>query len=312
MSAQTLKPLALLATVFVASSLAPKTLAADLCDSLLAETAPRLIATGFQYTEGPTWDAQHQRFVFSDIPANTVYSLKLDGKAEVLLKPSGFANGNAFDSAGNLWSARHDRKVVRTGSDGTAQVEISTYDGKKLNSPNDLVVAKDGAVWFTDPPFGIQGYGPEKADEEQTARGIYRVKDGKVERMSGDLKLPNGLAFSRDQKSLYVGDTSDGTVYRFKLARDGKLTEKTAFAKVEPAAGKTQMVDGIRIDQKGNLWATGPESIGVFNAKGSLLCRIDMPGAHVSNLAFGGKDGKDLLITYSDRIMALRTKVAGN
>ncbi|MFJ1254880.1 SMP-30/gluconolactonase/LRE family protein [Cupriavidus sp. CuC1] len=285
--------------------------AADQCNTVLVDAQPRVVASGFQYTEGPAWDPRHNRFVFSDIPANTVFGVTLDGKVAPVLKPSGYANGNAFDAAGNLWSARHDRKIGKTDAGGSTTVALELVDGKKLNSPNDLVVAGDGSVLFTDPPYGIQGYGPQRAAEEQPVRGVYRFKDGHATLLTGELTLPNGLAFSPDERLLYVGDTADGTVYRFKVGSDGQLTGKLAFAKIEPAPGQEPMVDGLKVDRDGNLWMAGPESLGVFSAEGVMLCKVDMPGHHLSNLAFGGKDGRDLLITYSDKVLALRSRVAG-
>jgi gluconolactonase len=285
--------------------------AADQCDSVLLSTQPEVLAKGFQYTEGPTWDKYSNRFVFSDIPANTIFGITTDGQVSTVVKPSGYANGNAIDADGNIWSARHDRKIGKTDRAGKTVVVAEAYAGKRLNSPNDLVVAKDGSVIFTDPPFGIQGYGPEKADEEQTVRGIYRLKDGEVSLLSGELKLPNGLAFSNDGKKLFVGDTADGYVYSFTVTADGKLTNKARFARVEPTEGKAPMVDGVRVDHSGNVWMTGPEGIGVFSPAGAPLCKVDLPGAHVSNLAFGGADGRDVLITYSDKILRLRARAAG-
>jgi gluconolactonase len=304
--------LKLTVVALVAATVAPLVHAVDACNTVLIGMQPNVLASGFQYTEGPAWDRRNGRFVFSDIGANTIYAVSSDGKVVPVLKPSGYANGNAFDAAGNLWSARHDRKLARTDAAGASTVVVEQYEGRRLNSPNDLVIAKDGSVLFTDPPFGIQGYGPEKAEEEQAVRGVYRLKDGKLTLLTGDLKLPNGLALSPDGRSLYVGDTADGTVYRFRMAANGRLSERQAFARIEPAAGKTPMVDGLKVDRDGNVWATGPESIGVFSSQGVLLCRVALEGGHVSNLAFGGKDGRDLLITYSDKLLTLRTRVAGN
>lgn len=285
--------------------------AADQCGAVLESLTPRQVAAGFQYVEGPAWDARAASFVFSDIAGNTVYQIGADGKPGVRRAQSGYANGNAFDRDGNLWSAQHNRTLTRTTREGVSSVVLDQFEGKPLNSPNDLAIAADGAVWFTDPPFGIQGYGPVKAEEQQAVRGVYRYRNGVTQLMSGALTLPNGIAFSPEQTHLYVADTADGTVYRFAVAADGALSGKTAFATLAPAAGQTPMVDGIRTDSQGNLWMTGPASIGVFSAKGEQLCRLPIAGGHVSNLAFGGADGRDVLITVTDHLVSLRSKIKG-
>lgn len=291
---------------------APPSLAAAAatdCNALLESTTPRVVASGFQYTEGPAWDDRAGRFVFSDIPADTVYELRPDGQVTARLKPSGYANGNAFGADGSLWSARHDRKVAHTDPHGTTRIAVEGYDGKPLNSPNDLVVASDGAVWFTDPPFGIQGFGPQKAAEEQPVRGVYRLQEGRLTLMDGSRKLPNGLAFGPNG-ALFVADTADGTVYRHGRQPDGSLAPPQSFARIEPPPGHDPMVDGIRVDREGRLWMTGPGSVGVFSAQGSHLCTLPVAGGHVSNLAFGGRDGRDVLLTASERVLALRARQA--
>jgi gluconolactonase len=163
-------------------------------------------------------------------------------------------------------------------------------------------------VWFTDPPFGIQGYGPRTAEEEQPVRGIYRFKDGTLALMDGSRKLPNGIAFSSDGHWLYVADTANGTVYRYGVGAGGRLAAPKAFARIPPAPGQEPMVDGIRVDRWGRLWMTGPASLGVFSAAGQPLCRLPIPGGHVSNLAFGGHDGRDILLTVREQVMALRAR----
>ena len=303
---------AVLAATQSASLISTPVLASDACSTVLVDVKPKLVASGFQFTEGPAWHPQGQHFVFSDIPANTIYALDANGEVKPFKKPSGYANGNAFDAVGNLWSARHDRKLVRTDTKGITTIVLSSYDGKPFNSPNDLTIAKDGAVWFTDPPFGIQGHGPQKADEEQPVRGVYRILDRKVALMTGKLKLPNGIAFAPDGGTLYVADTSEGSVYKFAVAKDGTLSDRTAFAKLEPKDGEAPMADGIKVDREGNLWATGPGGIGIFSSGGQLLCRFDIEAGHVSNLAFGGQNGRDLLITAGDKVFSLRSKVSGH
>jgi len=279
-------------------------------DVVDGDRQPRLLASGFLFTEGPAW--HHDGYwVFSDIRADTIYKLDADGRAQPFKRPSGHANGNAFDRAGNLISARHDRLITLTRADGGEEVLAAAYQGRKLNSPNDLVIGPDGAVWFTDPPYGISGNGPARADEEQPVRGVYRLRDGTLQLMSGELTLPNGLAFSPDGRWLYVSDSADGAVYRFAVGADGTLTDKSFFARVRPGAGQRHATDGIKTDAAGRVWASGARAIGVFDPSGELRCRIDLGERRVTNLAFGGPDGRDLLITTGDSVLALRAKVPG-
>jgi gluconolactonase len=274
------------------------------CD--LLATAPQVVGEGFQYTEGPSWSPQGY-WVFSDIPANTVY--RFDGKtpATVLLRPSGHANGNAFDAQGRLWSARHDRRVSRRTVDGTVDLELADFEGRPLNSPNDLAIARDGAVWFSDPAFGISGYGPVKAPEEQPVRGIYRYKDAQLTLQSGALKDPNGLAFSPDGRLLYAAHTFVGIV-RFTVDSQNRLGPPEPWASLPPRPGQTANADGLKVDRAGRVWLAGPQAVGVFDPDGSLHCRIEIPAPHVANLAFGGKDGQQVLVTASDRLWLLQLR----
>lgn len=276
------------------------------CATLLENTTPRLVASGFKFTEGPAWSPQGF-FIFSDIPANVIYRLDPSGAAAPLVTPSGFANGNSFSAAGVHYAARHDRSLAVI-SNGVSAVIASEFQGKKLNSPNDLVVARDGSVWFSDPDFGITGYGPQIAQQEQPVRGVYRWNAGALTLMTGELTEPNGLAFSPDEKILYVADTADGAIYRFDVSASGGLSGKKRFAFLAPRDGQKPSSDGLRVDRRGNVWAVGPASVGVINPAGQEICRVAVQADHVSNLAFGGADGKDILITASDKLYALRLK----
>ncbi|APW40405.1 hypothetical protein RD110_01595 [Rhodoferax koreense] len=267
---------------------------------------PKVVAEGFQYTEGPSWSPQGY-WVFSDIPANTVYRFDGRAPATVWLRPSGYANGNAFDAQGRVWSARHDRHLSRRGADATVDVDVDRFDGKPLNSPNDLVVAADGAVWFSDPAFGISGYGPAKAPEEQPVRGIYRWKDGQTTLQTGALKDPNGLAFSPDGRLLYAADTFVGIV-RFTVDAQNRLGPPEAWASLPPRPGQTANADGLKVDRAGRVWLAGPQAIGVFEPSGRLRCRIEIPAPHVANLSFGGADGRQALVTASDRLWLLQLR----
>jgi len=278
------------------------------CEDLLEQTQPAVLASGFRFTEGPAWSPRGH-FIFSDIQANTVYRIDAAGKAEPWRKPSGHANGNAFDAAGNLWTAQHDRRVTRTSPSGETVVVADSFEGRKLNSPNDLAIDGRGHVWFTDPPFGIQGNGPEVAPEEQKVRGVYRIAGGSPELMTGALKLPNGIAFSPDHRWLYVAEGADGWVYRFAVGASGTLGSRQPFARIAPVPGQAPMVDGLKVDPAGRLWMTGPNKLGVFSAQGEPLCELPVgEGAHLSNLAFGGADGRSILLTVTDKVMLLRSR----
>ncbi len=262
---------------------------------------PKLLSDQMGFAEGPIWHAQKQAFLFTDIPNQTIYSASLDGKISAIDQQSGFANGLAVDQKGNIWSARHDRKLSLTNPKGEKTVMAATYAGKPLNSPNDLIIDDQGAVWFTDPPFGIQGYGPQKAPEEQPARGIYRYKDGALTLENGDLKLPNGIAFSPDNHYLYVADTADGWVYRFNV-RDSHLSNKQAFARVD-VTGKEPMADGVETDRNGNVYIAGPGGVGIFNDQGKQLHYIAIDSGHISNIALGGQHQEYLLVTAANKVL---------
>ena len=201
------------------------------CNTLFVNTDPVLLASGFQLTEGPAWNSEKQKFIFSDVLGNTIYELENDGSSKPLIKPSGYANGNVIDENGNVLSARHDRLLTKTSREGMVTVIASEFDGKRLNSPNDLVIASDGSIWFTDPNFGIIGY-PFTEEEEQETRGVYHLKEGKLSLVNADFVLPNGLAFSPYEKYLYVAEYSDGWVYRFDVINKKELGNKKKFGRL--------------------------------------------------------------------------------
>lgn len=282
-------------------------LSLDASANSLVESNPILVGDSFGFVEGPVWDAKHHRFLFSDIPNNKTYSYDLNKTLSVFDDNSGFANGLAIDADGNLWAARHDRNLSFIQENGRKVVAAATYNGKALNSPNDLTIKSDGSVWFTDPPFGIQGYGPEKADEEQPVRGIYRYNDGNLNLLSGELKLPNGIAFSPDENYLYVSDTSDGWVYRFDVNGQA-IGNKTQFAMVKAPTGSDPMVDGVTVDKKGNVFVAGPGGVGVFNREGKQLDYIAIDAGHISNIEIGGDSQELLMVTAYNKVLLFKMK----
>ncbi|MEZ9461202.1 SMP-30/gluconolactonase/LRE family protein [Vibrio splendidus] len=273
----------------------------------VVESNPTLVGDSFGFVEGPTWDVEHQRFLFSDIPNNTTYSYDLNGKLSVFDDNSGYANGLDIDAKGNLWAARHDRKLSYRQGNGEKVIVAATYNGKLLNSPNDLTVNSDGSVWFTDPPFGIQGYGPAKAEPEQPVNGVYRYLDGDLKLITGEFKLPNGIAFSSDESSLYVADTSDGWVYRFDV--DGQsLSNKTQFAQAKAESGSEPMVDGVAVDADDNLFVAAHGGVGVFDKDGKKIDFIAIDAGHISNLEIGGKQQDLLMVTAYNKVLVFKLK----
>ena len=171
--------------------------------SELLRTPATIVGDNYGFTEGPVWVKHKKIWLFTDIPRNKIYSLDSNGNVNVWLEDSGYANGLNIDKHNNIWIAHHCRKVSKTTPKGKNYIIASTYNGKKLNSPNDIAIKKDGSTWFTDPMYGItlKGFGCEVAKEEQPVRGVYQIKDGEVTLKTGSIEIPNGIAFSNDKNS---------------------------------------------------------------------------------------------------------------
>ena len=247
------------------------------------------IATGYLFTEGAVY-TKKGTVLFSDIPANKIYEWKGEGKVELAYEPSLNANGNTIDAKGNVYSCEHSgRAVVMRDEKGTRKVLADSFLGKKLNSPNDLVIAKNGDIYFTDPPYGIS-----PAQAEQGANAIYRIdKKGAIYRLDSDFDRPNGIGISPDGKVLYVSDTARKHIRAFDITDMGVMNGRT-FAKIETTGPNNP--DGLRVDKKGNVYCTSGNGVHVFDAKGVKLGVIPVPES-ATNCAFGGKDGKTLFIT---------------
>lgn len=240
------------------------------------------IAGGLRFTEGPC-ALPDGSLVFSDIPANRLYRIT-GGKVDVFREPSHNANGNILDPQGRLVTCEHgSRRVVRQEVDGSITVLADQYEGKRLNSPNDLVVRKDGAVFFTDPPYGIR---PEQA--ELGFNGVYAIVGGKVKLLDKSFDRPNGLALSLDEKALYVADTAKSHIRKFAVAADGSVTGGEVWA-------ETRHPDGIRVDPKGRVWSASGGGVDVISTEGKLLQTIVFP-EQPANLCFS-RDFKTLFVT---------------
>ncbi|HLV84871.1 MAG TPA: SMP-30/gluconolactonase/LRE family protein [Devosia sp.] len=268
------------------------------------------LSSGHMWTEGPVWVPAHQCLYFSDIPNQSILRWTPDGTVTTLRRDSNFANGNTLDHEGRMLSCQHGtRTVVRTEPDGSIKTLADRYQGKRLNSPNDLVVKSDGTVWFTDPTYGISGnYEGNRAVPNQEARNVFRldVETGALTSVVSDFLQPNGLAFSRDESILYIADSgtdADGnapaTIRAFDVVDGVTLTNSRVFATIE-----TGIPDGIRVDFHGNLWSSSADSVQCFSPQGALLGRILVPEV-VSNIAFGGPRNTHLFITATTSLYAI-------
>jgi gluconolactonase len=285
--------------------------AAPMSELLSPDAAVERIATGYGFTEGPVW--HHDGYLlFSDIPANSIVRWK-DGKAEVYRQPSGFSNGLVFDREGRLIACQCDRQVTRTEKDGRVHAVAQRFDGKRLNSPNDAAIGKDGSVYFTDPPYGLNPqYQPKPEDraEELGFYGVYRVApDGTLTLLDRTMWRPNGIAFSPDFKRLYVNDSEKMLIRVSDVKKDGSLENgRTLVGK--PASSAPGTFDGLKVDAKGNLWTSAPGGVAIYSPAGILLGSIPVPEV-TTNVCFGGKDGKTLYITAQKSVYAIKTKVKG-
>jgi gluconolactonase len=272
-----------------------------------------IVATGCRFTEGPLWRADGT-LLFSDIPANTVYVIKPDAASttpQELRKPSGNTNGNTFDLRGRILSANHDGTLTRHKASGETTVLASKFEGKRLNSPNDVVVRSDGKIYFTDPTYGVK-----KEDRQLDFSGVYRLdldspdaSSGKLSVLTKEFTLPNGLTLSPDEKKLYVGDYGARIIKVYDVAADGGVGEGRLFADFSEMKG-SEGPDGMKCDTLGNLWTTGPGGVLVVSPAGELLGRLAVPGG-TSNVAFGEQDGRTLFITAGDKVFSVRTKMEG-
>jgi len=293
------------------------------------------VADGFGFLEGPVWvHASSPGFlIFSDIPANVIDKWNpQDGKVSVFLGKSGFAgadpgdagyqlnnghavvtlygsNGITLDKEGRVTYCQHgDRAVMRLEKDRKRTVLVDRYEGKRLNSPNDLVYKSDGSLYFTDPPYGLRKLA-EDPKKELPFSGVYRLANGKLALVNKDFGAPNGLAFSPDEKYLYVDDSATKTYWRFDVQPDGTLANKTLL--IDMSSSKEAGVpDGMKIDLNGNIYGAGPGGVWVLTPDGKHLGTI-RPPENPANLAWGDADAKTLYFTAVTGLYRLRVNVPG-
>lgn len=281
------------------------------------------LAAGFQFTEGPAWNAEEGSLFFSDPNQNTIYRYETDGALSVFRPKSGYrgldigeykqpgSNGLAFDASGRLTINEHgNRRVTRLEKNGSLTVLADSYQGKRLNSPNDLVYRSDGALYFSDPPFGL----PQVFDDprkELPFSGIYRFADGKLTLLNQELLGPNGLAFSPDEKYLYVDnwDPKRKVVMRYPVQADGALGVGSVFLDATSARGE-EAFDGLKVDALGDVFVSGPGGVWVLSPTGKHLGTIHAPELP-ANFAWGDADRKTLYMTARTGIYRMRVNAAG-
>jgi gluconolactonase len=273
------------------------------------------IATGFTFTEGPIW-MRDGSLHFSDMPADKRRRWHPDEGVTVLRDPSNKCNGMTLDNDGNLIVCEHvTSSVVRERPDGTRETLATQWQGKELNSPNDVIVASDGSIIFTDPTYGrMPGFGLER-EQELDFQGVYRLPagGGELELLVDDFAQPNGLCFSPDESLLYVNDTDRAHIRVFDVGPDHKLSNGRVFAGNigDGDLAKGGLVDGMKADERGNIYVTGPEGVWVFGPDGEHLGVIKVPES-TGNLNWGDDDWRTLYIPSSTSIYRVRMKVAGN
>ena len=264
------------------------------------------LATGFQFTEGPIWDASEGCLLFSDIPANRIYRWAPGESAMIFREPSGNSNGLTFDEDGNLITCEHGtRRLGKVERGGTYAVLADRYRGRRLNSPNDAVVKSDGSIYFTDPPYGIK---PE--EQELEFQGVYRLDPDRSEPilLVDNMERPNGLAFSPDERTLYIADSSDRRhVKAFDVEDDGALVNGRVFAEIRSELPGNP--DGMKVDVEGNLYVA-TAGVWIFSEGGENLGVIEMPETP-ANLAWGDDDWRSLYITARTSLYRVKMNVEG-
>lgn len=316
----------------------PVTVLKPAADARLARTEPAInelvapnatiekVATGFVFLEGPMW--RQGAIWFSDLRGNKMYRVTPDGKVHLMIDNSGGltrfvpganigSNAMVSDKDGSVLMEQHGlRRIVRLDDRMHQTVFLDRYQGKRFNSPNDMVFAPDGALWITDPPYGFADpRNPAKDMDKDPAKqipfdGVYRYKDGKLTAMITDLPRPNGIGFSPDGKFLYISNTENNPIiYRYDVGPDGALSNRKVFADLTGKSG-AGVPDGLKIDSRGDVWATGPGGIRIFSPAGKVLGQIQLPEV-AANLAFGGDDLKTLYIMGSTSLYRLKLLVAG-
>jgi len=286
--------------------------------NLLRSAEEQRLCTGFVFTEGPIWIPDDTCLLFSDIPNGRIHRWRPGSDAaEVYREPSGNSNGLTLDQAGRLLACEHSgRRVSRSAYNGPAETVVDRFEGKKLNSPNDIVVHSSGRLYFTDPNYGLSGRvavpHPDDPDpvQELPFLGVYRVDpDGTLHLEVDDFVGPNGLALSPDESVLYIGDSRAKIIMRYQVAADGALHDGVLFADQREDT-RFGAPDGMKVDEEGRLWTTGAGGVSVYTPEGDKLGDFEM-AEHAANIGFGGADFTTLYLTAQTSLYSVETAVRG-
>ena len=281
-------------------------------DDLVEDSASfEQLVTGFSFVEGPAWNPANQSLVFSDITGDALYQWSASDSVSVLRKPSNMANGTSWDHQGRLVVCEHARsRISRLGMDGEYEVLASHYEGRELNSPNDIVVNRRGLILFTDPNSGRSAAFGVEREQELGFQGVYQLDpdSGELTLLVDDFSKPNGLCFSRDECRLFINDTDRQHIRVFDVGEDGSLSGGHEWASVDgELAG---VADGMKLDSEGNLYCCGSGGIHVFDPEATRLGVIPTP-EFAANFTWGGEQLTDLLVTATHSVYRLRVKIPG-
>jgi gluconolactonase len=276
---------------------------------IVGNTVIQRLYTGTLWAEGVAWNGVGRYLVWSDIPNNRQMRwIEEDGHVTVFRSPSGFSNGNTFDYEGRQLSCEHgNRRVARYEYDGTVTVIADKFQGKRLNSPNDIAVHPDGGIWFTDPIYGIRGYYEGFKGASETKEAVYRVdgKTGQIDKMTDEPNEPNGICFSPDYKKVYICDTGTGREIRVYEIDGRTLRNGKRFVQLDPGAA-----DGIRCDIDGNVWAGAPPGVKIIAPSGEPIGMIRLP-ENCANICFGGTRRNRLFMAASQSLYAVYVDTVG-
>lgn len=283
---------------------------------IIGNTSMKRLHIGTSWAEGPAWNGVGKFLVWSDIPANTQLRwIEDDARVTTFRNPAGFSNGNTFDYEGRQLSCEHGgRRVVRYEHSGALTVIAEKFEGKRLNSPNDIVVHPDGSIWFTDPPYGISGNYEGYPGTKELKEAVYRVdgKTGTISKLTEDVSGPNGICFSPDYKKLYIADTGpDGRDTKVWEINGTKVGNGKRFIKLDvPGTGAPSAADGIRCDVDGNVWGGARPGVQIVAPNGERIGMIRLP-ENCANICFGGPRRNRLFMCASQSLYAVHVNTVG-